>query len=158
MTRSVLAGVVVALLGIAGLLRATVTSGASGAASSITVLDAWVRQPVPPGTQAAAYFTVRNDGPAADRLLAVASPIGAATVLHAVRNGTMQEVADGVVVPAHGSLRFAVGAGHVMIEGVSRPLTAGEVVPLALTFERFGTVTVDARVVGYLDPAPSATG
>lgn len=158
MFRAAVAGAVVMLLGVAGLARAAQTGGAGPAPAAIQVVDAWVRQPVPPATEAAAYFTVRNTGATADRLLSVVSPIGSSAVLHTSVDGVMTAEPDGVAVPAHGTLRLAVGAGHVMIEGLYRPVTDGERVPLDITFERFGTVTVDAAVVGYLDPVPSPTG
>lgn len=158
MIRAAVAGIVVTVLGIAGLVRAEVPSGSVAAPPAIQVIDAWVRQPVPPSTTAAAYFTVRNSGSAPDRLLSVASPLGTATVLHAVVNGQMTATANGVVIPAHASFRLSVGSGHAMIEGLRQPLDKGATVPLVLTFQRFGTVSVSARVVGYLDPVPTPTG
>jgi copper(I)-binding protein len=156
MTRAAVAGVVVALLGVAGLVRAQVSPAGGGQpAAAIRVVDAWVRQPVPPSTTAAAYFTVHNTGATADLLQSVVSPIGATTVLHAVVNGRMTADPAGVAIPAHGTFRLSVGSGHAMIEGLRAPLTSGERVPLVLTFQRFGTVTVSARVVGYLDPVPT---
>ena len=158
MIRSAVAGAVVTLLGVAGLVRAGVQQGSAPAPATIQVVDAWVRQPVPGTSTAAAYFTVRNTGSVPDRLLSVVSPAGSSTVLHAVVDGRMSADPDGVPIPAHGTFTLSVGSGHAMIQGVSRPLAAGAGVPLVLTFQRFGTVTVTARVVGYLDPVPSPTG
>jgi hypothetical protein len=41
---------------------------------------------------------------------------------------------------------LAPGGLHVMLIGLTRPLAAGERVPLTLRFERAGAVTVEAEV------------
>ena len=51
------------------------------------------------------------------------------------------------VVPPGTMLRFAPGAQHVMIEGVRRPLPAGDSLALTLYFRRAGSIPVTARVV-----------
>ena len=50
-------------------------------------------------------------------------------------------------VPADGVLEFEPGGDHLMIEGLRRPLPAGGVIRLRLTFEDAGPVDVDATAV-----------
>jgi len=51
-----------------------------------------------------------------------------------------------VDVPPHTTTELKPGGYHVMLLDLKRPLTAGETVPLALTFEKAGVVEVPARV------------
>ncbi len=109
-----------------------------------------VARPTPPGARTGAvYFEVRNDGRSADRLLRVASPVGAAAELHTMSHeGTMMKMraVASLDIPAGGALTLAPGGNHVMLLDIRQPLRAGETVPLMLTFERAGTVEITARV------------
>jgi copper(I)-binding protein len=51
-----------------------------------------------------------------------------------------------IEVPAKGAVTLAPGGMHVMLMGLTKPLAIGEAVPLTLTFERAGAVTVQAMV------------
>ncbi|HVU91031.1 MAG TPA: hypothetical protein VHC23_02285, partial [Jatrophihabitans sp.] len=78
---AVAGGVAVAALGATGLIRGAMPQSAatSGNAPSapIVVTGAFVRPPVPPSTNAAAYFTIYNTTGKADELLSVESGAGA---------------------------------------------------------------------------------
>src|SRR3712207_7876796 len=52
---------------------------------------------------------------------------------------------SGIVVPAGGTIRLEPGGYHLMLGGLRKPMTLGQKVPLTLTFERAGTVTVELR-------------
>jgi copper(I)-binding protein len=155
-------GVVVAALGVAGLVRGavpqSVASGpAASAAGPIVVTNAYVRPPVPPNDTAAAYFTVYNTTARPDRLLSVQSGAGAVSVLHTIGpGGVMSVAANGVVVPAHGSLVLSTGKGHVMISQLFGRLRAGQSVDLELDFQDAGPIDVVARVIPVGAPAPGA--
>jgi copper(I)-binding protein len=162
---TLVAGVAVAALGAAGLIRAAVPLGVSGggaesASPPIVVTGAWVRQPAPPTDAAAGYFTVYNTTATDDRLVSVASGAGATSVLHTIVDGQMTAAANGVVIPAKGKLVLSVGKGPVMIEQLFGPLLPGQSVSLALTFQNAGTIEVSAPVValGAAPPTASSTG
>ena len=155
------AGMAVAVLGAAGLIRAAVplpVGGASDATSSslpIVVSGAYVRQPAPPTDAAAAYFTVYNTTGRPDRLESVISGAGATAVLHSVENGRMTVDPSGVTIPAHGKLVLSTGSGHVMIEQLFGTLRPGQSVNLDLTFADAGVITVTAPVIALGAPAPT---
>jgi hypothetical protein len=119
---------------------------------------AYVRAPAPPTDAAAAYFTVYNTTATPDRLETVVSGAGASAVLHVQTAKGMVVSPDGPVIPAHGSLVFKTGGGHVMIEQLYGTLTAGQSVSLELTFEKAGIVDVTAPVIALGAPAPSSGG
>ena len=159
---TVLAGVLVAVVGTAGLVRgAQPLSAGGGSATSqsppIVVTGAYVREPAPPTDAAAAYFTAYNTTDRADRLLSVISGAGRTATLHTIVGGQMVPTPDGVVIPAHGQLVLSVGNGHVMIEQLFGPLKPGQTVNLLLTFANAGPVEVTAPVIALGAPAPTST-
>lgn len=100
---------------------------------------------------AGVYFTVKNSG-AADTLTAVKvdSNIAAMAQVHEmVADGAtmkMQEMKDGLPVPANGTVELKPGGFHVMVMNLKSPLKDGDMVPLDLVFAKAGTVTVKAKV------------
>lgn len=52
----------------------------------------------------------------------------------------MRERPEGLPLPAGETVRLQAGGLHLMLVGLRRPLAAGDVVPLTLTFERAGEV------------------
>jgi copper(I)-binding protein len=152
----VAAGVAAETLGTAGLVRGAMpeSSGTSGTSSAdpIVISGAFLRPPLPPSKNAAVYFTVYNTTGKPDRLQAVTAAIGTDAVLH---TAGMSADPNGVVIPARGHLTLSVGHGHVMIEGVTTRLRAGEPVNLELDFQNAGPVDVSAPVVPLGRPTPS---
>ena len=151
---SVAAGVVIAGVGAAGLIRGAMPQAAAGSGPStstpIVVTNAYVRAPVPPTKAAAAYFTVYNTTGTDDRLTGVQTGAGATAVLHSVNpDGSMSVDADGVLVPAHGTLKLSTGKGHVMIQHLFGKLSPGDQVNIELDFQNAGPVDVVARVIAF---------
>lgn len=152
------AGVAVAALGAAGLIRGAVPQSAPAAsAPHLVVTGAFVRAPAPPTKLAAAYFTVRNDGGTADQLLSVQTPAAGEAMLHTDVGGRMVALATGAVVPAHGTLVLRAGGDHVMLERLTATMRAGQRIVLALTFREAGTIDVTAPVIAPGAPAPTAS-
>lgn len=152
------AGAAVAALGVAGLIRGAVPQSAQPAgAPHLTVTGAFVRAPAPPTKLAAAYFTVRNDGGAADQLLSVQTPAAGEAALHTDIGGQMVGLATGATVPAHGALVLRAGGDHVMLGQLTGTLRAGQRIVLTLTFRQAGTIDVTAPVIAPGAAAPTAS-
>ncbi len=113
----------------------------------IVIEQPWAR--ATPGKVGGAYMTLRNDGAAADRLVKVASPLAEKAEVHETKidGGTamMRAVGDVELRPSR-SVEMKPGGLHVMLMGLQRPLKEGERIKLVLTFERAGTIEVEARV------------
>jgi copper(I)-binding protein len=158
---SVFAAGVVAVLGMAGLIRGAVPqvtgSGVGGAATDpIVVSGAYVREPASPDV-AAAYFTVYNTTGTDDTLTGVASGAGAdAMIMSEDSSGGMHLSAAGLRIPAHSSVTLSPGKGHVMIEHLFGTLRPGQYVNLQLTFANAGPVNLSAPVIAIRAPAPTA--
>ena len=61
----------------------------------------------------------------------------------------MREKDGGFVIPAGGKLALEPGANHIMLMGLSGPLTAGSDVTFTLTFSDDSTYEVTAPVKDY---------
>jgi hypothetical protein len=154
------AGVAVAVLGGAGLVRASMPQHAAVSRPVIAVTGTYVRPPVPPNDSAAAYFAVTNSSPTADRLESVVASVGGGAVIHTAGMTRMAGMPDmapvgTITVPAQARVVLSPGHGHVMIEKVAPALRAGQRVELTLIFARAGRVSVRAPVVPFGSPTPT---
>jgi len=114
---------------------------------NLSIDDVWARTGQP-GQVSAAYMEIKNKG-GADKLVAANCDCAQATELHDVKliDGAMKMVpVAGMDVPANGDVKLKPGAYHIMLIGLSRPLVAGERLPIKLKFEKAGEVTVEAKV------------
>ena len=97
---------------------------------------------------------LKNEGKTADRLLSAASPAAAKVELHAHINDNgvmrMREV-NAIDLAPDATVKLAPGGLHVMLLGLTEPLKKGKAVPLTLTFEKAGSVTVEVAVQGAGD-------
>jgi periplasmic copper chaperone A len=128
-----------ALLGAAGTVRA----------GSIEVSDAWARATVVAGQPSAVYLTVRNAGATPDRLIGLASAKADRIELHESKMvGAAMTMApvDGLDLAPGATVKLAPGGYHAMIFGLAAPLNPGDTLPLTLTFEHGGTVTLAVPV------------
>jgi copper(I)-binding protein len=115
----------------------------------ITVSDAWARASLGKAPNSAAYLTLRNDGPADDRLIAVETEAAAKPELHTTKmaDGVMKmRPLEGVDLPAGGEATLAVGGSHVMLMGLRAPLHAGDSFPMTLVFEKAGRLSLEVEV------------
>ena len=125
----------------------------------IRISDAWC-PPTPPGAPTAAgYLTITNSGRATDRLTGESSPVAATVQLHATTMQgqimRMRPVTEGLPVAAGQALTVQPGGGmHLMLIGLKRSLTAGDRVPVTLTFAHAGRIDADFVVRAQAAAAP----
>ncbi len=144
------------LLAWAGLLLClAATPLAAESAGAVRILAAWTR--ATPGPTAAVYLDLRNEGSGSDRLLAAASPAAERIELHEHRHaGGVMSMAQlpAVELPPAETVQLRPGGIHLMLLGLKHPLRPGDRLPLTLTFEQGGEVTVEAvtGTAGALSP------
>ncbi len=114
-------------------------------------VEVWARPTAPGAETAAFYFELGNDGSAPDRLIGAESPACTSTMLHrsSMADGVMSmqpATDDELTVAPAGTVMFEPGGLHVMCMGLLDPLVEGESVPLVLTFETAGSLTLSADV------------
>jgi hypothetical protein len=150
MTSFKTAAALCAALALSALAVAPVVAQDTKTVGDITVSGAWTRATPPRAKAGGAFAVIENKGPADDRLVSAASDVAPRTELHemAVTDGVMKmrEMADGIPVPAGGTLELKPGSYHVMFFDLATPLKEGDMVPVTLTFEKAGPVTLDFKV------------
>ncbi len=113
----------------------------------IAIAGAFTRATLPNAPVAGGFFTITNNGAEDDRLVSVASDIAKETQIHEMAMEgdvmKMRQLVDGLAVPAGEAVALAPGGFHIMFMGLNTAIAEGDVVPLTLTFEKAGTVTVE---------------
>jgi copper(I)-binding protein len=116
--------------------------------ASLKVLEAWVRQT--PGTDtAAAYLTLRNEGTRPVDIVALHSPIARSIMIHETTlEGGMSRMrpAGALRVLPGQTVKLEPGGLHVMIDGLTQPLTIGQSVLLVLALSDGSSVRASAQV------------
>lgn len=112
-------------------------------ATGISVHEGYIRLP-PPGSPAAAYFTLKNTG--AERALVDADCACAGmTMIHeSIEQDGMAKMrhVDSASLPSGGELVLKPGGLHVMLMRLKAPLKAGDDIPLTLHFADGDTLTI----------------
>lgn len=114
---------------------------------NLSIDDVWARTGQP-GQVSAAFMEIKNKG-AADKIVAANCDCAKATELHTMKmaDGKMiMAQVPAMEVPANGELKLKPGGYHIMLINLTRPLVAGESLPIKLKFEKAGEVTVQAKV------------
>lgn len=117
-------------------------------ATRLEAREAWAR-PADSGAMSAVYFTLGNAGTASDTLVGVASSVAERTEMHvSTQHGRTMHMSQvtSLPVPANDSVAFRPLGAHVMLMNLRRPLTPGDTVAVALSFQSGRTVEVKASV------------
>ena len=140
-----------AALGALALVLVVIAAAAPRAAEvkagDIVVLNAWSR--ATSGGAGAVYVTLRNEGAAADTLIGASTDAAQMSHLHESKseNGVMtMRAIEGIDIPAHATLTLKPAGYHIMLMGLAHPLKEGDAFPIALTFAKGGTVSVQVVV------------
>lgn len=131
--------------------RTTASSETTVDGETVAAVEAtgpWCR-PTPNGRDmTACYITLTSS--TGDRVTSVISPRAAQSQLHAVSTEggvmSMNEMPDGLELPAGQPVALAPGGDHIMLMGVTVPLVEGDLVPLAITFESGAQIALEAPV------------
>lgn len=123
----------------------------------LTLTGAYARATLPNAPVGGGFLTIANGGGADDRLLAVSTPAAARAEIHemAMTDGvmTMRPLPDGLPIPAGETVELKPGGYHLMFMELTDRLIEGQTLPVTLTFETAGTVTVPLAI-----GAPNAKG
>lgn len=150
---------VIELAAAIGLTIAAAVSFVTAAhAGDMMVTNAFARASATPVAKAGAvYFTIRNDGDAADKLTAVQTDAAQMAMLHEniEENGvvSMRHV-EAITIAPKETVTLGPKKMHVMLMGLKAPLKKGEHLAVTLTFEKAGVVTIDVPVGGVAADGP----
>lgn len=154
MLRTTIAAIVLAALAANPAFAHSIKIGA------LTLTDLWTRATPPKAPTAGGYFTITNTGTEPDRLIAVASPLAEKGQLHqmTMKDGVMtMRPVDSLEIPAGGSVTLAPGGIHLMFVGPKEPFKEGSKLPVALTFEKAGTIETFLHIRPIGAPGPEET-
>ena len=112
----------------------------------------WARassHPVPSNI-AGAFLGITNKGPGDDRLISARSTAAESIELYGIKvvgpDIEMRPMQAGLAVPAGLTMTLKPRGYHLLLRDVSAPLQKGTTVPITLTFEKAGALTVDFAV------------
>ena len=132
---------------------ALLTTGAAAheyKAGDLFIGHPWARATVPGAKVGGGYLTVKNEGSAPDRLLAVTVPFAAKAEIHESLEedgvAKMRPVEGGLEIKPGETVELAPGGKHLMFVGLTQPLAKGEKVKGELTFEKAGKVQVEFAI------------
>ena len=119
-------------------------------AANISVTNAWARATMPGQPVGGAYMKIQSDADA--RLLSASSSAIPRVEVHEMKmDGDVMRMREvkAIDLPKGKTVSLEPGGYHIMLMGLKKPITAGEVIPLTLVVESDGkkqTVEVKAEV------------
>lgn len=120
-----------------------------GATVAVEVTDAWCRA-TPGGARAAACFATFRATGRDDRLVTLTTPAAEVAEVHTMSTEggmmRMSPLPDGLTLPAGEPVTLAPGGTHLMLMGLAGPLSAGDQVPLTLSFETGSSLVLQVPV------------
>lgn len=129
------------------------------AAADVVVTAPWARASILANRPGAAYLSLTSD--TGDRLLSVSSPVADQVMIHAIEtreNGVARMVpVEALDLPAGEPVILGPGTMHLMLMQLEQKLVEGATLPLTLTFETAGEITVEAPILGIAAAGPEGT-
>jgi periplasmic copper chaperone A len=103
-----------------------------------------------PNNLGGAFLFIANKGAENDRLVTASSLVVERIELHGIKvvgaNIEMRPMTNGVAIPADGTTTLKPRGYHLLLVGVTAPLTCGSTLPVTLIFEKAGNVAVEFAV------------
>lgn len=116
----------------------------------LQITHAFTRATAPGAPSGGGWLTIANTGAEADRLVSASSPAASRVETHEMKMDNnvmvMRRLPDGVEIGAGETVDLKPGGIHLMFIGLAEPFVEGEEVPVTLTFEKAGTVTIQLPV------------
>jgi copper(I)-binding protein len=132
-------------------LFSVLAASATVSMAEVTVTDPWIRGTVTGQSETGAFMTIKSTE--ALKLVGASSPVARKVEVHKMEmdQGVMRmRPMSKLEIPANSAVALKPGSYHVMLMGISKPLTAGEKVPLTLQFQnkegKMTSTTIQAEV------------
>jgi copper(I)-binding protein len=127
---------------------------------AIEISGPFTRATLPSAPVAGGFLTLTNTGPEDDRLIGVESAIAKESQIHEMAMEgdvmKMRQLEDGLVIPAGETVTLAPGGFHLMFMGLTSAIAEGDAVPVTITFEKAGSVTIELIAAGTAAAAPAS--
>ncbi|MCW1403239.1 copper chaperone PCu(A)C [Novosphingobium sp. MW5] len=125
-------------------------------AEGVQVLEPRMVLPIVKDSPGAVYFNLVNDSDKAKKVMSIdVAGTDMAMIHDTIETGgrSSMQMAQNVVVPAHGSMAFAPGGRHVMVTGIKGEIKAGVNTVLKINFD---DGDVFAAPIPVIPPAAAA--
>ena len=136
-------------------LIALLGAGAVAQAHDVKLDDLRIEHPyarptMPMQPSGGAYLTIENKGQAADKLIAVSSPVAKSVQIHTMSmkdNVMKMREVDSIELKPASTIEMTPGQGyHLMLIGLRHPLKPGDKFSMTLTFEKAGKAEISVTV------------
>jgi copper(I)-binding protein len=119
-------------------------------AGDLEIVHPWARATLKGSKVADGFMKIINHGSTPDRLLSVSVEFAKTGQIHDMKlDGDvmkMQELPEGIEIPAGATVELKPKAMHVMFIGVNQELVPDEIVDGELTFEKAGKVKIEFMI------------
>jgi uncharacterized protein YcnI/copper(I)-binding protein len=122
---------------------------------ALKIEGGWTRATAEGAKVGAGYLTISNSGSTADTLVSVETQIAGKNEIHEMTMSEegvmrMRRLADGIEIPAGGSVAFKPGGAHLMFLDLKEPIKEGASVTVKLVFKSgaAGEVSLPAKALG----------
>ena len=142
---------------VAVVASATMASSHEATSKGVTVAHPWARATPGGATVGAAFMEIRTDKGVTDRLISVASPVAGRAEVHThIMDGNVMKMrrVEALDLKDGTSHVLKPMGDHIMLFDLKQPLKEGDLIKIALTFEKAGVVEVEGTVepVGAMGP------
>lgn len=114
--------------------------------ADIIIDHPFIYETPPVAPVAGGYLTIKNTGKTDDRLIAVKATFANMIQIHDMRVENdvmrMQELVDGIAIPAGESITLKRGGKHIMFMQLQKPMQADREYAATLVFEKAGEIKV----------------
>jgi hypothetical protein len=120
----------------------------------VSLSGGWVRASLPGADNSVAFLTLQNNTAIDKKIVAISCVVAQRCVLHQhthVDGKMRMGKVNNLILPANSELKFASGGYHVMLIGVSAPLSVGAMVELTFIFEDNTKYSVNLPVKSVRD-------
>lgn len=140
----------VALIGMAILAGTAFANAADTEIGDLQIVAPAIRATLPNQPVAGGFLTITNTGTEADRLVGGSADFADDVQVHemGVENDVMKmrQMAEGLEIPAGGSVELKPGGYHLMFMKINEPMKDGEIRKVKLMFEKAGSVDIEFDV------------
>ncbi|MBN4075529.1 MAG: hypothetical protein COA71_06615 [SAR86 cluster bacterium] len=120
------------------------------AQTNVRIDDAYSREMPSSASNMAVYLTIRNVGSHGVSLESISTDAAESAMIHrsTMDNGmmVMEHLAE-LYIPSRGNVRLEPGGLHIMLGGLKRPLRAGDLVRMNLSFSNGVVLRVDVPIL-----------
>ena len=122
----------------------------------IIIIHPYAHATAPGASHGEGYMGLLNTGNASERLLAVRTEFGEATIRKQSNSEGAALPVDGVDLPTGDIISLSPGGLHIRFEGIAdRPFAVGDMFDATLVFEELGEVTIEFWVEGRAAYTPT---